>query len=184
MVEPVDDGVEFGFPLGDGLAEGGDFGVEGEDAVAEGGFGGGAEGEQELEEAFGVEGFGDVEVAEGVTPLGGDEGGCPGGRRGGEPRGRRCGGRVRRRYWRRRGTRRVGVGRRARRGIHSWSSYKGASSRHGSSRLDRVLIFSNSRSSCSNSFLMCSACAAAIGGGKDSPISEDSFPIPMFAGNL
>jgi hypothetical protein len=56
-------------------SEGGDFGVEGENAVAEGGFGGDAEGEEELEQAFGVEGLGDVEVAEGVTPLGGDEGG-------------------------------------------------------------------------------------------------------------
>ena len=33
-----------------------------------------AKGEEEFEEALGVEGFGDVEVAEGVTPLGGGEG--------------------------------------------------------------------------------------------------------------
>lgn len=56
------------------MVKGGDFGVEGEDAVAEGWLGGGAEGEEVFEEAGGVEGFGDVEIAEGVTPLGGDEG--------------------------------------------------------------------------------------------------------------
>lgn len=67
--------VEFGFLDCDGPVECGDFVVEGEDAVAEGGVGGGAEGEEGFEEAGGVEGFGDVEVAEGVAPLGGDEGG-------------------------------------------------------------------------------------------------------------
>lgn len=68
-------GVEGGFAGLDGLVEGGDFGVEGEDAVAQGGFGSGAEGEEVADEAGGIEGFGDVEVAEGVPPLGGEEGG-------------------------------------------------------------------------------------------------------------
>ena len=48
---------------------------EGEDAVAEGFFGGGAEREEVAHELFGVEGFGDVQVAQGVVPLSGDEGG-------------------------------------------------------------------------------------------------------------
>jgi len=61
-VESVDNCIELGFPVGDGLVEGGDFGVKGKDAVAERRFGGGAEGEEEFEEAFGVEGLGDVEA--------------------------------------------------------------------------------------------------------------------------
>lgn len=74
MVEAVGVGVEGGFAGLDGLVEGGDFAVEGEDAVAEGGLGGDAEAEEMADEFFTIEGFGDVEVAQGVAPLGGDEG--------------------------------------------------------------------------------------------------------------
>ncbi len=71
----IDDGVEFGFLGGEGLVEGGDFPVEGDDALAERVFVGVALGEEEFEETLGVECLGDVEIAEGVTPLGGEEGG-------------------------------------------------------------------------------------------------------------